>query len=634
MQSKALSPAERVQLAHDLRRSIRELTDRGLAVSAKWSAELLASLPAEHRSVPQLPFSPPPQTASLHPALPSSPPALGPRPSVDFLPPNPYYGDMALDPVAGPSRARTKYGVELEAEDDILDEDTWSLARCYFDIKEYERTAYTLREARSGRARFLRYYSLYLSADRKAQSSLPHFLDSKEERAALFPVLSQLLAELKTDTDPYITYLRGILYMRLEQRNAAADCFVTSVKDRPYNWSCWTQLAQVIKSADMFMDVKEQLPNSIMLSFFAITAMLDLHTATDVIVKVIADLTEVFPTNVHLKAQTALVLYHMRDFEKAEAQFDMVQAADPFRMEDVDIYSNMLYVMDKRAKLGKLAHEYAAIDANRPEVCCLIGNYYSSRGDHTKAITYFKRALTLNREYLPAWTLMGHEFVELKNSHAAIEAYRKAVEVNAKDYRAWYGLGQVYELLDQPTYAIEYYNHATALRPYDCRMWTALATVYETQGRLAEAVAAHARALLGADRQQSPAILVKLASLYTALARGHGQGHGHEPGAAAGTAHADWAAEAAECHRKVLALGERTGTATPEMAPSYVAVAEWEMRAVLAEQAGESGAGAGDGDWALAAQYLDKVAQSNAPLRERAHDLLKLLRMKEAAAAR
>lgn len=40
---------------------------------------------------------------------------------------------------------------------------------------------------------------------------------------------------------------------------------------------------------------------------------------------------------------------------------------------------------------------------------------------------YFKRALLLNRDYLPAWTLMGHEFVELKNSHAAIEAYRKAI---------------------------------------------------------------------------------------------------------------------------------------------------------------------------------------------------------------
>lgn len=61
------------------------------------------------------------------------------------------------------------------------------------------------------------------------------------------------------------------------------------------------------------------------------------------------------------------------DFETAEREFDAVKQADPYRMEEVDIYSNMLYVMDKRAKLGKLAHEYAEIDRNRAEVCCLIG---------------------------------------------------------------------------------------------------------------------------------------------------------------------------------------------------------------------------------------------------------------------
>lgn len=38
--------------------------------------------------------------------------------------------------------------------------------------------------------------------------------------------------------------------MRLEQRDAAIDCFVSSVTGRPYNWSAWTQLAQLIDSAD------------------------------------------------------------------------------------------------------------------------------------------------------------------------------------------------------------------------------------------------------------------------------------------------------------------------------------------------------------------------------------------------
>ena len=101
---------------------------------------------------------------------------------------------------------------------------------------------------------------------------------------------------------------------------------------------------------------------------------------------------------------------------------------------------------------------------------------------------------------------MGHEYVEMKNSHAAIEAYRKAVgrlfryshvivrpcfqtliiflatysffcftsvndvancqllDVDRKDYRAWYGLGQAYELLSMHQYALYYYQHATALR--------------------------------------------------------------------------------------------------------------------------------------------------------------------------
>lgn len=33
---------------------------------------------------------------------------------------------------------------------------------------------------------------------------------------------------------------------------------------------------------------------------------------------------------------------------------------------------------------------------------------------------YFRRALKLNRNYLSAWTLMGHEYVEMKNPPAAI----------------------------------------------------------------------------------------------------------------------------------------------------------------------------------------------------------------------
>lgn len=57
----------------------------------------------------------------------------------------------------------------------------------------------------------------------------------------------------------------------------------------------------------------------------------------------------------------------------------------------------------------------------------LTGNYYSLKGHHEKAVKYFRRALKLNPKFLSAWTLMGHEYVELRNAPAAIEAYRRAV---------------------------------------------------------------------------------------------------------------------------------------------------------------------------------------------------------------
>ena len=57
----------------------------------------------------------------------------------------------------------------------------------------------------------------------------------------------------------------------------------------------------------------------------------------------------------------------------------------------------------------------------------ILGNYYSIRADHQKAVIYFQRALKLNPKYLSAWTLMGHEFMEMKNTNAAIQSYRQAV---------------------------------------------------------------------------------------------------------------------------------------------------------------------------------------------------------------
>lgn len=60
-------------------------------------------------------------------------------------------------------------------------------------------------------------------------------------------------------------------------------------------------------------------------------------------------------------------------------------------------------------------------------LCVHVGNYYSLRAEHQKAVLYFQRALRLNPQYLAAWTLIGHEYMEMKNTNAAIQSYRQAI---------------------------------------------------------------------------------------------------------------------------------------------------------------------------------------------------------------
>jgi len=169
---------------------------------------------------------------------------------------------------------------------------------------------------------------------------------------------------------------------------------------------------------------------------------------------------------------------------------------DPHRIDSLDHYSNILYVMSARPKLAFLAQLATTTDKFRPETCCVVGNYYSLKSEHEKAVMYFRRALTLDRSFLSAWTLMGHEYVEMKNTHAAIESYRRAVDVNRKDYRAWYGLGQAYEVLEMHYYALFYYQRAASLRPYDPKMWQAVGSCFAKMGKAMQGIKALKRALV------------------------------------------------------------------------------------------------------------------------------------------
>ncbi|KAK2020680.1 TPR-like protein, partial [Colletotrichum zoysiae] len=281
-----------------------------------------------------------------------------------------------------------------------------------------------------------------------------------------------------------------------KNEDKAMDYFVRSVHLYPMNWGCWLEMTQLISRVDDLSRIAEHLPQNIVSFIWHLYTSLELYQATPELANSLDSLMGIFPNSSFLLTCNAMLSYHSKDLVAAEQNFSRLLSLHPHRLDSLDHYSNILYVMNLRPKLAFLAHLCSSIDKFRPESCVVVGNYYSLLSMHEKAVQYFRRALTLDRTCLSAWTLMGHEYVELKNTHAAIESYRRAVDVNRRDYRAWYGLGQTYEMLEMHTYSLWYYKKAAGLRPWDGKMWLAVGSCLQKMGRDQDGIKALKRALL------------------------------------------------------------------------------------------------------------------------------------------
>ena len=391
--------------------------------------------------------------------------------------------------------------------------DDYCLAKSYFDCREYDRAAYFTRSCTSPVPKFLNLYSMYMAKEKKR-------LDNSPDNATLtgnanLKDLSELMSVLNEEynhkkLDGYGMYLYGVILKKLDLTQLAITVFLECVHLCPHLWSAWLELAPLVQDVEQLRGLS--LPKHWIKSFFIGHALIEIFVNESGISLFEEIQLAGFGKCLYTTSQIAIAHHNKRDVDKAIEIFQQILAADPYRLENLDMYSNLLFVREQKTEMAHLAHKAVDINKYRPETCCVIGNYYSIRGEHQKAILYFQRALKLNPKYLSAWTLMGHEFMELKNTNAAIQSYRQAVEVNRRDFRAWYGLGQAYEIIKMPFYGLYYYKTATMLRPYDSRMLVALGETYEKLSKNLNALKCYQKACNVGDIEGFA--MLKLGNLY------------------------------------------------------------------------------------------------------------------------
>ncbi|RDL36428.1 uncharacterized protein BP5553_05780 [Venustampulla echinocandica] len=547
-----------VQLRAALQEAVVKCSERCLYQSAKWAAELLTSIPT-----PDEPSEPEDSQMT--------------EVTTEGLPPIVVTGN--LDPEES----------ALEAKEI----NQYLLAKSFFDCREFDRcaavflpdtvlagilsstssnTAQNIASPKgkgkakatlgrnnsslaadiprmSQKSMFLALYAKYMSGEKRKDEDSemvmgPHDGGSavNKQLVAIRQFLEKWFHERSNEagevigSQGWLEYLYGMVLSKDKSEEEAMRWLLRSVHLYPMNWGCWLEMTSLIGRVEDLNRISQHLPQNIVSFIFHLHTSLELYQSTPTLSSELEQLLSIFPTSPFLLTCLALLAYHTKDFVAADSHFSNLLALHPHRLDSLDHYSNILYVMNLRPKLSFLAHLCSSIDKFRPESCVVIGNYYSLLSSHEKAVQYFRRALTLDRSCLSAWTLMGHEYVELKNTHAAIESYRRAVDVNRRDYRAWYGLGQTYEVLEMHAYALWYYKRAAGLRPWDGKMWMAVGSCLQKMSRDLEGIKALKRALLadsyydagvgssfgsGGGRERGgamdPEILLQIAGMYERL---------------------------------------------------------------------------------------------------------------------
>ncbi|KAJ4264844.1 anaphase-promoting complex subunit cdc27 [Fusarium torreyae] len=199
-------------------------------------------------------------------------------------------------------------------------------------------------------------------------------------------------------------------------------------------------------------------------------------------------------------AQMGRAHYEQASYVEAEKFFRKMRVQAPSRLEDMEVYSTILWHLRRETDLSFLAHELVDSAWLSPQAWCALGNAWSLARDHEQALKCFKRATQLDPKFAYAFTLQGHEHVTNEEYDKALTAYRQAISADRRHYNAYYGIGRVQERLGAYDKAYTHFHAAQSINPNNAVLITCIGTVLEKQKQIMPALQAYSKAVELAPR--------------------------------------------------------------------------------------------------------------------------------------
>ncbi|KAF4591623.1 Tetratricopeptide-like helical [Ophiocordyceps camponoti-floridani] len=202
---------------------------------------------------------------------------------------------------------------------------------------------------------------------------------------------------------------------------------------------------------------------------------------------------------VHQGSSWVLALMGRAYFEQAsyaesDKVFRRMRALAPSRLQDLELYSTVLWHLKRETDLSFLAHELIDSAWHSPQAWCALGNAWSLARDPEQALKCFKRATQLDSKFAYAFTLQGHEHMVNEEYDKALTAFRQAIAVDRRHYNAYYGIGRVQERFGAYDKAYEHFHAAQVINPNNAILICCMGTALEKQKQMVQALSAYTRA--------------------------------------------------------------------------------------------------------------------------------------------
>ncbi|KAH9028166.1 TPR-like protein [Lactarius hengduanensis] len=249
--------------------------------------------------------------------------------------------------------------------------------------------------------------------------------------------------------------------------------------------SNWTASQEQAAQEAYEVELADQYIYDLMRLFASATRALAMYN-TSLCMEELDKLPHVHQRSPYVMAMVGKAHYERTDYTSVRTlprnvPFQAVRALDPYRLWDMEVYSTLLWHLQRTVQLSFLAQELLSIEPRSSQAWIAIGNTFSLQKERSQALTCFRRAQQLDPTCAYAFTLAGHEFID-EDLDKAILSFQMALRADARHYNAWYGLGTCYLRKSKIRMAEYHYRKAAEIHPNNAVLLGCVGMAVERRG--------------------------------------------------------------------------------------------------------------------------------------------------------